>query len=100
MSALGPGVRVKCIKQGAWTHDGEGPRNGSVWTISDIYFQPGTRDVFLRLVEWPYRDDLFLASRFIPLNGNEDLSELMSALNKGPVESEPEEHVRVVERVR
>jgi hypothetical protein len=99
MTALGPGVRVKCIKQGAWTHAGDGPRNGSVWTIFNIDLQPGTRDVFLRLVEWPYRDELFLASRFIPLNGNEDLSVLESALNKGPVEGERDERVRVIERV-
>jgi hypothetical protein len=98
MSALGPGVRVKCIKQGAWTHAGDVPRNGSVWTIFDIDLEPWTRAVFLRLVEWPYRDELFLASRFVPLDGNEDLSELMSALNKGQVEGGREEHVRVVER--
>lgn len=85
MTAIGPGVRVKCIKRGDWCLSdihGPGPEFGTVWTIKGAepggpYSPPGK---YLFLVEWlGYRS--FHESRFVPLDGNEDISALLAALN-------------------
>jgi hypothetical protein len=99
MTALAPGVRVKCIKQGRW--EGEppirGPGRGSIWTVLFMITEPETGDVFIGLCEWPKGSDVFLASWFIPLDGNEDISALIDAFTKGVVDGE---RARIVERVR
>lgn len=87
MTEIAPGVRVKCVKSDRWCSriNGfavfeAGPTLGSVWTIEYLYQEhDGT---FLEFMEWP-NGDVFLDKWFIPLEGNEDLSELETALDRG-----------------
>jgi hypothetical protein len=111
MTALGPGSRVKCIHQGKWFdvngRADRGPDFGSVWTVDFIIPEavdangkhyPGP---WVVLREWiPYGKPIN-PRHFVPLDGNEDISALIGALKKGPVEGDKQdERVRIVERVR
>ena len=90
MTALGSGVRVKCIEGGLW-EDGIGPATGSVWTIErvirsgSVIFLRRAKDDYLILRGWD-PSEIFRAVRFVPLDGNEDISALTGMLNKGPVD--------------
>lgn len=85
MTVLGPGVRVKCVKIGLWTCPElggismEGPSFGSIWTICEINRDPPFATV--GLLEWPSRFDHYNVRHFVPLDGNEDISTLLAALN-------------------
>lgn len=87
MIALGPGVRVKCIKRGSWTCPQlggvvtDGPPHGSVWTVFNIDLSPPFPTV--ALLEWGNPLDHYNTRHFIPLEGNEDISALLTALNIG-----------------
>jgi hypothetical protein len=79
------GTRVKCIKRGAWNLTylyGPGPAFGTVWTVRDIEpAYPGeTPGLYLFLAEWD-QNRKFNSRHFVHLNGNEDISELIAALN-------------------
>ena len=93
MTALGPGVRVKCIKRGAWeTISGQpkrpgGPEFGSIWTV--LSRAPSYIMECVYLKEW--NDiDAFDVRRFVPLDGNEDISDLEAALKKGSEQGQRE----------
>jgi len=104
MTALGRGVRVKCINKGAWGDaawgPARGPEFGSIWVIKKLirsYFE--YRGPWLELENWP-DGSWFHADYFVPLKGNEDLTELEAAARKGKAEAEKLPRVRVVEKVR
>jgi hypothetical protein len=92
MTALGPGLRVRCISpdwldsQGAKTC---GPALGAVLTVAEVMHAFGI--IFLIFPPWP--NDKYDSKGFVPLDGNEDISELEAALNKGPVEGDQEREV-------
>lgn len=87
---------MKCVKRGEWTYsyeEGPGPGYGTVWTVlyvnndPDPFAPPGD---YLALVEWPKTRRLFHSSRFIPLDGNEDISVFTSMLTRLPaIHKEP-----------
>lgn len=94
MSAIGPGVRVKCIRNSPmWDNALHvprlGPGPGSVWTVRAVdgvthpLAPPGD---YFSLWEWPPQR-WFHSCNFVPLDGNEDLSTLEGLLNKGPVDA-------------
>jgi hypothetical protein len=100
MTALAPGVRVKCVKIGNWINglngsSHSGPSVGSVWTVKQVVEWDG--EPYLVLEKWPDDFACFAASRFTLLDGNEDISALIDAFAKGVVDGE---RVRIVERVR
>jgi hypothetical protein len=105
MTALGKGIRVKCVNKEPWDSPlegaGAGPAFGSIWTVGRVirafYEYEGP---WLELVEWLPDDTWFNAQYFVPLDGHEDLSALLAALKKGPLEGERDERVRVVEPTR
>jgi hypothetical protein len=105
MTALAPGVKVKCIKDGVWKHidtglPDVGPPKNSIWTV--LCFSEIWGREYIILTEWHDWHQAFKAyPNFVPLDGNEDISALTEALNKGPVEGyKQDERVRIVERVR
>lgn len=85
MTAIGPGVRVKCIKRDEWrivelgNIVGSGPIFGSVWTVERVIEGPPFKSMYL--MEWPEYNSVFNVRYFIPLEGNEDISALLAALN-------------------
>lgn len=89
MTVLGPGVKVKCVKRNEWrivelgNIIGSGPTFGSVWTVERVMEDPPFTSMYL--VEWPeYNSEYhsaFDVRWFIPLEGNENLSALLAALN-------------------
>ena len=105
MTMIGPGVRVKCIKRGAWeiiagqpVCDG-GPEFGSIWTVlsrAPTIFMDG-----IYLKEWN-EIDAFDVRRFVPLDGNEDLSDLIAALKRGADQGDIErkEIVEIAKAIR
>ena len=97
MTDLGRGTRVKCIYDGSWLDPlgipDSGPPFGSVWTVNKLLERWGA--TYFTLTEWPVTNQYFASTEFVPLFGNEDLSELESLLNKGPVD---EEELSVAER--
>jgi hypothetical protein len=87
VTALAPGLRVKCVKIGGWTNDLDGtsrpgPSVGSVWTVAQVCEWLGTP--YLVLKEWRDGFGCFHASRFVPLDGHEDMTDLEAALKCGP----------------
>ena len=104
MTALGPGVRVKATKsEWYWNNDGSptpGPTKGSVWTITGFCVCPYGR--YLYLLEWPMPLQHFNPKFFVPLDGNEDLSDLITALKKGTEQGERErkEIVEIAKNIR
>ena len=84
MTALGPGVRVKCVYSGRWyAPSGEmltGPPMGSVWTIDERLDRYGA--VLFSLVGWFNSEQFFRDNCFVPLDGNEDISSLVAALKR------------------
>lgn len=90
MSALEPGMRVKCVKDTLWNCDnvgpncpGDGPTYGSIWTVG-AGIRQGRKGTYIRLAERHEISDAFLASWFIPLDGNEDISVFTSMLTNLP----------------
>ena len=103
MTAIGPGVRVKCVKSGLPfnTHGYKCPSQsvGGVYVIEGIVPPMGIYlTVDKSICQCCGLTNAQFIDRFIPLDGNEDISSLIEASKKGPVESD--ERVRVVERVR
>ena len=85
MTALGPGVRVKCIQDNWVSSWGgtDGPTVGTVWTVAEVdTYDDGA--VLFSLVEWISGEDFFFSEYFVPLDGNEDISVFTSILDKLP----------------
>lgn len=102
MTALGPGVRVKCIVPNWFDLGGKcaGPSLGSVWTVAKVIHVPPDR-AYLNLAEWTAnRRDLWRSTAFIPMDGNEDISALEGLLKKGPVERDAPARKRELERAK
>lgn len=101
MTALGPGVRVKCIRDDGDDHpvsNGSFPAIGSVWTVDEMV-EDDEGDQAFTLVEWA-DDDCFYATHFVPLDGAEDISALEAALKKGRVDSDAPARKRDLERAK
>lgn len=105
MTALGPGVRVKCVKRGNRlnSHGFPFPSEtvGAVYVVESV---PTDRGLYLRGIEHfcPCcgRRGAARTERFIPLDGNEDISALEGALKKGPVERDAPARKRELERAK
>lgn len=85
MTALGPGVRVKCVKDD-WrprvtVFSETGPAKGTVWTVNWVGFGESGMEA-IGLSEWPRQDLCFDHTHFVPLSGNEDISQLTALLDK------------------
>ena len=82
MTALGPGIRVKCIYNGPWKCSDYpgliGPDYGTVWTVGVIeqYGEYPPRAIYVSLLEWPNKEQFFLAKHFHPLDGETELARL------------------------
>ena len=104
MTALGPGVRVKAIKSDWYWEDSGipaiGPIKNSIWTISKLEERSGR--MFIYLSEWPVSWHHFLVDYFVPLDGNEDISDLIAALKKGSEQRDIErkEIIEIAEAIR
>jgi hypothetical protein len=90
VTAIGPGVRVKCIKRDRWLDcDGNdqgfvGPEFSSVWTVKKCvrsFFE--YKGPWIELAEWA-DSTWFMAEYFVPLDGNEDISVFTSILDRLP----------------
>ena len=79
MTAIGPGVRVKCIKRGKWelvfgTPAKRAPVYGEICTVSELYKKANGDWISLEGYD---PDDTFDVTRFRPLDGIDDLAELI-----------------------
>ena len=93
--ALGPGVKVRCIREGAWFGEiGQlvsGPAFGSVWRIDKVRRQTLVAigefghiydGPWLQLAKWP-EARLFHASQFVPIQDGEEEMKRLTALLTG-----------------
>lgn len=78
MTAIGPGMRVVCVRHEGDIEPGlspDTPRVGSKWTVNwAAAWWDGLP--YVGLIEWPEPDVCFLASCFRPLDGDEELARL------------------------
>ena len=98
MTTLGPGVRVKCVYSGEWYDPFgavlAGPSIGSVWTIDERLER--YEATLFSLVGWSNSEQFFHQECFVPLDGNEELSDLIAALKRGADQADIE-HKEIVE---
>ena len=88
MTELGPGTRVKCIYNGPWKcYPGlTGPDYGTVWTVGVIeqFGEYPPRAIYVSLLEWPNKEQLFLANHFRPLDDETELARLRAIAANPP----------------
>ena len=86
MTAIGPGMRVVCIKEdwkpSVYASSTWGPKIGSKWTVNWM----STRGEFVAIgfAEWHNQEECFAADHFRPLDGDAEI-ERLRAIVANPV---------------